>query len=128
MQLQDFRMHDGSRQFATFPESEPWSILRDHIATLEGATVTDFITDNVTEAWIDFEFANHRFTVNNQSGEYWFIVDNPSCKDETLEQVARHCNRLLGTRWHNSTPCVRTLLIATTLIAVVLGLVVWSIR
>jgi hypothetical protein len=95
MQLIDIRMHDGSRQFVSLPESVPWSVLRDHIACLSGAKVTDFTTDRVTEAWIGFEFSNHRFTVNNQLGEYWFFVDDPSCPSETLHQVAQHCDWLL---------------------------------
>jgi hypothetical protein len=96
MQLEDFRMHDGSRQFATLPESVPWTILRDHIATLDGAAITGLLTDNVTEVWIDFDFDNHCFMVNNQNAEYWFFVEEPSCNDEILEQVAQHCARLLG--------------------------------
>ena len=96
MQLIDIRMHDGCRQFASLPERVPWSVLRDHFASLPGAEVTDFITDHITGAWIDFEFANYRFTVNNQCGEYWFFVDDPTCPAETLDWVARYCARLLG--------------------------------
>lgn len=89
-------MHDGSRQFAALPECEPWSILREHIATLDGATVTDYLNDNVTEVWIKFEFANHRFAINNQFAEYWFFVDDPSCEDEVLSQIVEHCSMLLN--------------------------------
>ena len=96
MQLIDIRMHDGSRQFVSLPESVPWSVLRDHIAALDGAQVTDFISDNLTEAWINFEFSDHRFTVNNQFGECWFFVDDPSCHAEALDQIARHCAQLLN--------------------------------
>lgn len=96
MQFIDIRMHDGSRHFLTLPESEPWAVLRDHLALLSGVEITGFITDGVTEAWIDFYFSNCRFTVNNQFGEYWFFVNDPSCSPETLEQVTRHCTELLG--------------------------------
>jgi hypothetical protein len=64
-------MSDGSRKF---------------IADLPGAAVTDFITDGVTEAWIDFTLEGEHFTVNNQLGEFWFFVRNPG---------ARHCGQLL---------------------------------
>jgi len=96
MQLIDIRMHDGSRHFLTLPESEPWRVLRDHLALLSGVEVTDFLTDGVTEAWIDFAFSNHCFTANSQFGEYWFFVNDPSCPAEILNQVARHCVQLLG--------------------------------
>lgn len=95
MQLENTRMHDGSRLFATLPECEPWGTLSEHVVTLKGATITSFLTDNVTEVWIDFEFADHRFSINNQFGEYYFFVDDPSCKDEVLNRVAEHCSRLL---------------------------------
>jgi len=37
-----------------------------HIAQLEGAVVTGFITDHVTEAWIDFTYCGDQFSVNDQ--------------------------------------------------------------
>ena len=89
-------MYDGSRQFATFPESVPGTDLLAHIIALDGTTVTDHATANGTEVWIDFEFANHRFSINNQFGEYWFFVADPSCDNEILSHVAEHCSRLLG--------------------------------
>lgn len=95
MKLENFRMNDGSRQFATFAESEDWYVLRDHIVTLEGATLTGFITDDITEVWIDFEFAGYRFSVYNQLGEYWCFVNPPTCSDEILAEVVTHCGQLL---------------------------------
>lgn len=88
-------MNDGSRHFASLPECEPWSILREHLATLEGATVTRFLTDNVTEVWIDFEYSDQQFSINNQLGEYWFFVRNPSCDEVILKRVVTHCSGLL---------------------------------
>lgn len=96
MELENTRMHDGSRHFVSLPESESWYRLRDHVASLEGAVVTSFLTDNVTEVWIEFVFADNQFTINNQFGEYWFFVENPSCDDAVLSHVAFHCTRLLG--------------------------------
>lgn len=89
-------MHDGSRQFAALPESVSWEQLRDHLARLEGVVVTDFITDHVVEAWIDFSYRGHDFTVNNQFGEYWFFVEDPACDSEILLAIVAHCQRLLS--------------------------------
>jgi hypothetical protein len=88
-------MNDGSRQFGDLPESIDWHQLRDHIDRLDGVQITDFITDNVTEVWIDFFYRGQQFSVNNQFGEYWFFVDNPRCKEEILEAVLGHCELVL---------------------------------
>jgi hypothetical protein len=89
-------MNDGSRHFGDLPQTVLWHELRDHIGRLVGAEVTNFITDNVTEAWIDFTYRACRFSVNDQMGDYWFFVDNAKCPDEILEAVLSHCELLLG--------------------------------
>jgi len=89
-------MHDGSRHFGDLPQTVLWHRLRDHIEELGGAAVTGFVTDNVTEAWIDFSYRGHEFSVNDQCGEYWFFVQDPECPDEILEAVLSHCKLLLG--------------------------------
>jgi len=88
-------MNDGSRHFGDLTESIEWHQLRDHIERLDGVGVTDFITDNVTEVWIDFGYRGYRFSVNNQFGSYWFFVDNPKCSEEILETVLGHCGLVL---------------------------------
>lgn len=93
----DFRNADGSRHFLSLPDTRKnWYEIRDHINKLNGASLTDFITDNVTEAWIDFEFEYHKFSINDQMGEYWFMVEDPNCPDNVLQKVAMHFKPLLG--------------------------------
>ena len=87
-------MNDGSRRFGELPQTVLWYGLRDHIERLDGAEVTNFITDNVTEAWIDFSYRGYRFSVNDQFGDYWFFVDDPKCPDKVLEAVLSHCEML----------------------------------
>ena len=94
--LLDVRMNDGSRHFGDLPFSRSRESVRDYVARLDGARLTDFLTDVVTEAWIDFELAGQRFTVNNQFGEYWFFVDDPSCPEPLLRSVLAHFAGLLG--------------------------------
>jgi hypothetical protein len=94
-EIYDMRMHDGSRHFASLPESESWESLHEHVGRLEGVTGTSIITDEVTEAWIDFPFRGHEFSINNQSGEFWFFVEDPACPEEVLEAVLTHCKLLL---------------------------------
>ena len=93
-QLIDLRMHDGSRHFGGFPErgfAEPdWFLLRDAIATLPGAVATGFVTDHVTEAWIDFTCGGHTFSLNNQCGEWWCFVQDPGAPDALLRSVLVH--------------------------------------
>lgn len=89
--LTDLRAEDGSRHFLSIPEVVGPEDLRDLLAGLPGAVITDFLTDLVTEAWIDFSYRGHTFSVNNQQGEYWFFVEDPTCPDGTLEAIASCC-------------------------------------
>ncbi len=88
-------MNDGSRHFGELPQTVLWYDLRDHIAKLEGAVITGFVTDAVTEAWIDFSYRGYRFSVNDQMGNYWFFVDDAKCPDEILISVLAHCRSVL---------------------------------
>ncbi len=87
--------HGGSRQFVELPESASFDRMRDHIAGLGGVAITGFLSDDVTETWIDFTFRGHQFTINNQFGDYWFFVADPCCPDDVLQAVVRHCEALL---------------------------------
>jgi hypothetical protein len=91
----DMRMNDASRHFGSLPETyDPgvpqWDVLRDHVEKLAGAQLTGFVTDQVTEAWIDFAYTGHAFGINNQHGQWWFFVTDPACPDAVLERVLDH--------------------------------------
>src|SRR5262245_66356926 len=95
------KMADGSRHFGDLPEtydvqSPEWHRLKDHVDKLTGAKLTSFITDDVTEAWIDFAFEGHAFSINNQHGQWWFFVKDPACPDATLLAVLDHFEPLLN--------------------------------
>ncbi|MCK6531485.1 MAG: hypothetical protein L6Q84_00830 [Polyangiaceae bacterium] len=101
--LIDLRMHDGSRHFGSLPEhlgAEPpeWHVIRDAVPALAGAALSDFVTDEVTEAWIHFQWRGQRFAINNQHGEWWFFVDDPSCPDALLAAVLEHFETALSPR------------------------------
>ena len=64
-------MHDGSRLFACLPESycverPQWERLREHVASLTGAEEVEFVTDEVTEAWLSLRYREHVFSLNSQ--------------------------------------------------------------
>jgi len=91
----DLRMGDSSRHFGALPETyDPttpqWDVLREHVEALPGARLTGFVTDRVTEAWIDFVHAGQRFSLNNQHRQWWFFVADPGCNEALLEQVLVH--------------------------------------
>jgi hypothetical protein len=88
-------MHDGSRQFGSLPQNLLWHPVRDHVQNLPGAALTEFVCDDVTEAWIDFTYEGHAFTINDQFGEYAFFVADPACRDDVLVAVLGHFERLL---------------------------------
>lgn len=94
--LFDFRMKDNSRNFMDLPtDIIGWSDLYNYLGKLDGVKKTGFLTDNVTEVWMDFSFRGHNFSVNNQMGEYWFFAENPNCPEEILTEIAEHCDKLL---------------------------------
>ena len=97
-ELLNFIANDGSRQFGEVPQTVLWYELRDHLEKLDGAAITDFITDHVTQAWIDFTYRGYKFSVNDQFGDYWFFVDEPSCPDDILKSILSHSKLLLGER------------------------------
>jgi hypothetical protein len=94
-EIWDMRMADGSRHFADLPEVVFFDDFAEHAESLEGAEVTEFLTDGVLEMWLHFTFRGHRFGVNNQHGDYWFFVDDPECPDEILLAVCDHFRKLL---------------------------------
>lgn len=91
-----FIMPDGSRNFADWPETFSWEILREYLTNLDGIEINGFLTDHVTEAWIDFSYRGHKFSINNQNGNYLFFVDNPNCADEILLEIIRQCEKMLA--------------------------------
>ncbi len=95
MKLSTQITNDGSRWFVTLRASADWYAVRDHVSALSGATLTGFLTDHITECWIDFQYAGHKFTIHDPFGEYWFSVKDPKCPDEILQAVAEHFANLL---------------------------------
>jgi hypothetical protein len=93
--LYNIIMHDGSRHFGDLPQTALWYDVRDHVVRLPGATLTGFVTDDVTEAWIDFTYRDRAFSINDQFGDYWFFVNDPACPAEILQEVLDHFARLL---------------------------------
>lgn len=93
--LLETKMNDGSRHFVDLPEVVFFDEFYEHAEELRGAEITEFITDGVIEMWLDFEFRRHKFSVNNQFGDYWFFVENPACPDEILLEVIEHFRELL---------------------------------
>jgi hypothetical protein len=88
-------MRDGSRCFLSLHPNADWTAVRDHVGRLEGAKLTGFLTDGITEAWIDFHYAGHKFNINDSPGDYWFFVSDPTCPDTILHKVAEHFASLL---------------------------------
>jgi len=79
-----------------------WVVLTNAInwrlARLEGAQPTGFVGDERVEAWLDFDYRGHHFSVNDQLDEYWFFVADPLCPDDVLLAVLTHFGRLLENR------------------------------
>jgi hypothetical protein len=92
--LLDERMNDGSRHFALLPQSKSPIRLLLHVLALPGALPTAY-APSLDESWFDFRYRGHKFSVNNQFGDFWFFVQDPSCPEPILIKVANHFARLL---------------------------------
>ncbi len=87
-------MHDGSRHFGELRLRADWYEVRAHVLRLRGATLSHFLCDGVTEAWIDFAYEGYAFTINDQLGAYWFFVTSSACPEAMLRTVLDHFEQL----------------------------------
>jgi hypothetical protein len=94
-ELREIKMNDGSRHFVDMPEVVFFDEFADHVEDLEGAEITEFLTDGIIEMWLDFEYRGHKFSVNNQLGDYMFFVEDASCDEEILLEIIDHFRKLL---------------------------------
>ena len=60
------------------------------------AQPTGFSGPESVEAWLHFDYAGQRFSINNQNDEYWFFVDDPRCPESLLDFVLKNFAKLLG--------------------------------
>ena len=77
------------------PEVVFFDEVADHVEELEGAEISEFLTDGVIEMWLDFSYRGQEFSITNQFGDYWFFVSDPHCPDEILLEVIDHFRVLL---------------------------------
>lgn len=94
--LLDFRINDGSRHFLDVPESVSWGEMRQATERLNGAKITGYVSDEVIEMWLDFNFRGQSFSINNPCGEFWFFVDDADCPNEILIEIAEHFAQVLN--------------------------------
>jgi len=96
MELLNDTMNDGSRNFILLPvgNTPPIRLLL-RVITLWGAYPTAYIP-SLSESWIEFRYKRHTFSINNQYGDFWFFVKDPSCSDELLFEVINHFKGVLS--------------------------------
>lgn len=94
--LLEKKMKDGSRHFVDFPvEAAFFDEFADHVEELEGAEITEFLTDGIVEMWLDFTFRGYKFSVNNKYDDYLFFVEDANCPEEILIEIINHFRKLL---------------------------------
>ena len=92
--LLNVTMHDGSRHFGELELRADWYEVRDHVLRLADGSLTNFVCDGVTEAWVDFAYQGYAFSINDQLGAYWFFVADPTCPEGLLRTVLDHFETL----------------------------------
>ena len=93
--LLEMKLKDGSRHFVDLPEVVFFDDFANHVEELDGAEITEFMTDGVIEMWLEFDFCGQQFSVTNQLGDYWFFVKDADCPEESLIEVIDHFRQLL---------------------------------
>jgi len=94
--LIDDRMHDGSRNFALLPQSRSPLRLLFRVLALPGAVPTAYLPSLIAGSWVDFRYKGHKFSINNQYGDFWFFVRDPGCPESILAVVVEHFEKVLG--------------------------------
>ena len=89
--LLNFKANDNIRNFYAFPFHIDWYKINDRLNSISDIEVNDFITDGIIEAWIDFTYKNHKFSINNQFSEYWLFDNSGECEEEILQE---HLNKI----------------------------------
>ncbi len=97
MLIEDLRkkVSKEARHFVDFPGVLFFDDFYDHLNKLFGVEITRFEADGTVEMWVEFNFRDHIFFVDNRYGEYEFYVEDPKCPDEILLGLAEHFRQLL---------------------------------
>lgn len=97
MRIDELRdnMNDNARHFVDLPEVIFFDELSDHLEELPGYQLNEFEVDGVVGLWIEFEWANNKFFVDNQPGDYRFYVEDPKCEEGILLEISNHLRSLL---------------------------------
>ena len=88
---------DGSRSFASFCAVGGYLLLKQLVSELPGARIVGYV-EGITEMWLDFDYRGHKITINDQFGEYWFFVKDPTTPEQPLEEIASYFERTLPKR------------------------------
>lgn len=87
---------DGWRHFVDLPvESAFFDEFADHLEALPGAEIVRFEVNGILEIWVEFEFREHRFAVNNQYSDYQFYVKDDKCPEKILLEIIAHFEKLV---------------------------------
>ncbi|MDH3494597.1 MAG: hypothetical protein OEM82_13660 [Acidobacteriota bacterium] len=87
--------NEKARHFVDFPEVIFFDEMADHISQLFGCEITEFEADGVFAVWIEFEYRDNKFFVENKLGDYRFFVEDPKCEENILMEIAEHLRLIL---------------------------------
>lgn len=88
------RMADGSRLFTVLPGTFSWREIRTHLEALQDLRLGEFLTDEVTEAWLDFTWFGQGFTIHGSMGEYRVFASEGDCPTLILTWLMEHFRRM----------------------------------
>lgn len=89
-------MADGSLFFAELSGSISWADLGDHLKRIDQLRIMKFVTDGITEAWLDFDYYGQHFTVHCPLDTYFVFAQDFDCPAFMLTELIVHFQKLEG--------------------------------
>ncbi|WP_428305579.1 hypothetical protein [Lacipirellula sp.] len=97
--------HDGlvgldSCRASELPFSRTWSVIRSHLALLDGTRLIGFTAGN-TEAvgsFLVFQYHGEEFCIHDKFANLFISVADAACGEATMREVLGHLSSLLSLR------------------------------
>ena len=89
-------MADGSVLFAELSGNISWAELRDHLERIDQLLIMKFVTDGITEAWLDFYYHGQHCTVHCPLDDYLVFAQDGNCPAFMLMELIEHFRMLAG--------------------------------
>lgn len=100
MKALDEKMEDGSLLFAELSSEISWVDLRNHFERIDQLLIMKFVTDGITEAWLDFYYYDQHFTIHCPLDIYLVFAQDYDCPAFMLNDLLAHFRAVMPNGIH----------------------------